>query len=158
MLKIIVLGGGLIPRSNGIAPRLNPFDADEALIKLIIMTEGMDPYFINPVTHKKVLLTMSNYKKMYATYGNVKKKKPIPKFTDQEIKEIAKEVVDSSFSTNNVKPQTPEVKPEPKVEPKPEMKPEENKENNSLTLPVISNDPPKDDKSNNNHNGNKNKK
>lgn len=70
MLDIIVLGVGLIPRGNGIAPRKVPFKADKALIKTILLTNGLDPYYRNPNNGKFVQLTMKNYEKVYASFGN----------------------------------------------------------------------------------------
>lgn len=70
MVKIVILGNGLIPRGGGIAPRLNPFEADINLIRTSILTNGLQVYMINPDTGNKVRVTMQNYEKMYKAFDH----------------------------------------------------------------------------------------
>ena len=73
MLKIQVLGHGLIPRGMGIAPRKEPFYADLNLIGLILQTPGLS---VNYVTSLGTLqpLTTKNLKKVWdASLKNAKK-------------------------------------------------------------------------------------
>lgn len=136
MLKIIVLGEGLIPRGHGIAPRLQPFEADLTIIKKILLTSGLEPFFINPESGQKVRLTMANCDKMYKMFsGYIKKEKEAPK----------------PQTAPFVKPETP-VQPIKTVvvdTPVTEEKKEEKKEDDMKIAPVSSD-------SNNNNNGNKN--
>lgn len=62
MIPIIVKGSGLIPRGHGIAPKLDPFNADQLLVGLILQTPGLVPYFADPdVKQRKIELTNANY-------------------------------------------------------------------------------------------------
>lgn len=70
MLKIQVLGSGLIPRGHGIAPKKEPFPADLTLIGLILSTPGLKMNYINPETGKLAPLTRENYQKVYQKYPN----------------------------------------------------------------------------------------
>lgn len=69
MLKIQVLGKGLIPRGYGLAPRLNPFPADLILIGTILSTPGLTVNYLNPDTNKMCPLTKDNLKRIYNNYG-----------------------------------------------------------------------------------------
>lgn len=71
MLKIQVLGRGLIPRGHGIAPKMEPFPANVMLIGTILSTPGLQVNFIHPETNKAVPLTRANYQKIYQTWRNV---------------------------------------------------------------------------------------
>lgn len=152
MLDIIVLGSGLIPRGNGIAPRRDPFKADKATIRTILLTNGLKPYFRNPNNGKFSILTMANYEKTYDMFDNkaakpvfktpevkevkvqepVKKEEPV-RIPEDVVKEIAKETVQESFD-----------------------KPEEKKEENAPLVPV--NNPNNNGNNNGNYNNNKHKK
>lgn len=72
MVKIIVLGEGLVPRGHGIAPLKHPFDADLHLINLIMETGNQVPYLINPINGAKIKLTPANAKKMYDRWSDYK--------------------------------------------------------------------------------------
>lgn len=74
MLKIQVLGKGMIPRGYGLAPRLEPFPADFTLITTIMSTPGLNVNMIHPETGRVVPLTNQNVKRMYETYANYKPK------------------------------------------------------------------------------------
>lgn len=72
MLKIQVLGNGMIPRGYGLAPRLEPFPADLTLIKTIMSTHGLTVNMLNPATGKFVNLTPKNVDKMWKSYKDVR--------------------------------------------------------------------------------------
>ena len=76
MLKIQVLGKGLIPRGYGLAPRVNPFPADLTLIGTILNTNGLTVNYLNPETNKMCPLTKENLKKVYDKFGNKEVKTP----------------------------------------------------------------------------------
>ena len=111
MIKIIVLGSGLIPRGHGIAPCAVPFEADLDLVKLIMKTNGMVPYAVSLRDGHKVRLTCSNIDRIYrmsdfsgeyvATAKNVEPEKPI----------LAPSIPEPKFTTY-VEETKPEVKPE----------------------------------------------
>lgn len=72
MLKIQVLGKGMIPRGLGLAPRKEPFPADLTLIQTILNTRGdFKINFINPETGKFAPLTKQNCQQMYRKYGDI---------------------------------------------------------------------------------------
>ena len=147
MVKIVVLGNGLIPRGKGIAPRKIPFEADLRLIKTIILTDGLQVYMVNPETNAKIRVGLQNYEKVYKTFE--------AKQTELLNTKNIKSTVTSAFEKVVAKPEEPkqEVKVEQKVEPVAEVKePEvvdEKKEDQAL-VPV--NNP------NNNYGNNKHKK
>ncbi len=135
MLKIIVKGSGLIPRGHGIAPRTTPFEADKKLIYLILVTDNLDPYFLNPDTKKFVKLTKANYEKMYDMYGNKAVKKVI--------------MADKAPMAEQVKSAITQA---PTVTQQPEAKQEEAKEEPKTDLVIAPiNNPNTDDKSNHNN-------
>ncbi len=70
MLRIQVLGSGLIPRGHGIAPKKEPFPADLRLIGIILSTGGLKVNFVHPNSGKLVPLTRENYQAMYTKYQN----------------------------------------------------------------------------------------
>lgn len=70
MLKIQVLGKGLIPRGHGIAPKKEPFSADLTLIGTILGTAGLKVNYINPETNQPSPLTRENYQNVYRKYPN----------------------------------------------------------------------------------------
>lgn len=70
MLKIQVLGTGMIPRGMGLAPRKAPFKADYTLIATIMNTPGLKVNFLNPETNKFQSLTPQNIKRMWDKYAN----------------------------------------------------------------------------------------
>lgn len=74
MLKVQVLGKGMIPRGYGLAPRLEPFPADFTLITTIMSTPGLSVNMIHPESGRVVPLTNQNVKRMYETYANYKPK------------------------------------------------------------------------------------
>ena len=71
MLKIQVLGKGLIPRGYGLAPRKELFFADLTLIYDIMRTPGLQVKMQHP-DGRMIVLTRENAKKMYEAYANYK--------------------------------------------------------------------------------------
>ena len=84
MLKIQVLGQGLIPRGHGIAPKKEPFPADLTLIGLILGTPGLKMNYINPETNQLAPLTRDNYQKVYAKYPNGTAVKAVVKQAEED--------------------------------------------------------------------------
>lgn len=74
MLKIQVLGKGMIPRGYGLAPRTEPFSADFTLITTIMRTPGLSVNMIHPETGRVIPLTNQNVKRMYDAHSNYKPK------------------------------------------------------------------------------------
>ena len=58
MLKIRVLGSGLIPRIGTLAPKKEPFLADANLIQIILYTKGLKPQYFDPEKQTFVDLTL----------------------------------------------------------------------------------------------------
>lgn len=69
-MKIQVLGRGLIPRGQGIAPRKEPFEADINTIKAIMQSGEFKVNMLNPDTGKLIPLTNDNLMRMWAAYGH----------------------------------------------------------------------------------------
>jgi len=68
MLKIQVLGKGLIPRGYGLAPRKEFFKADLNLIQTILMTPGLKVNMLNPEDDKIIAVTNANVKRLWERY------------------------------------------------------------------------------------------
>lgn len=85
MLKIQVLGKGLIPRGYGIAPKKTPFPADLTLIGIILSTPGLKVNFLNPETNVFSPLTRENYQRTYKKYENYRRNNP-PAINTTEVK------------------------------------------------------------------------
>ena len=70
-LKIQVNGSGLIPRGYGIAPRKEPFMANDIyFINLILNTKGLTVKFLNPETNSLQDVDRKNLKKIWDKYAN----------------------------------------------------------------------------------------
>lgn len=76
MLKIQVLGKGLIPRGLGLAPRMEPFSADLTLIGTIMATPGLKVNMIRPEDGKAITLNSQNMKRMWETYTDAHLRTP----------------------------------------------------------------------------------
>lgn len=72
MLKIQVMGKGMIPRGYGLAPRKEPFPADLNLIQVILSTPGLSVNMINPETNKPTPITNQNLLRMWDKYSDVR--------------------------------------------------------------------------------------
>ena len=97
MLKIQVLGNGLVPRMGRLAPIKDPFPADRTLIGTILSISKMKINYLDPKTNKLHPLTRENFNDIWnelgdAEYGNVsvteapikEEKKELPKETKSE--------------------------------------------------------------------------
>lgn len=76
MLKIQVLGSGLIPRGYGLAPRKEPFPADLTLIHTIMSTPGLRVNMITPDDNRTIELTNGNLKRFWEKYNNYQPSAP----------------------------------------------------------------------------------
>ena len=76
MLKIQVLGRGLIPRGYGLAPRKNPFPADFTLIETILHTNGLQVNMVHPDDGHLVAVTTHNLRRLWNSYSD-KYNKPV---------------------------------------------------------------------------------
>ena len=95
MLRIQVLGNGLIPRGHGIAPKKEPFPADLRLIGIILSTGGLKVNFVHPDSGKLIPLNRENYQDMYAKYQNRVYTKAVEVEGNDREKEDAAEVTTS---------------------------------------------------------------
>ena len=95
MLRIQVLGNGLIPRGHGIAPKKEPFPADLRLIGIILSTGGLKVNFVHPDSGKLIPLNRENYQDMYAKYQNRVYTKAVEVEGNYREKEDAAEVTTS---------------------------------------------------------------
>ena len=176
MLKIQVLGKGLIPRGYGLAPRLNPFPADLILIGTILDTYGLSVNYLNPDDNAMHPLTKNNLKKIYNKYGMGNNNITVPPTQNTTVE--SKEEVPSGIPTPPapvppVTPVTPTIppvtsNPEEKVVEKSEEKVEEKaaaptttdekkEENNSGTLKPINAPDNNNQNQNQNNQNNQNK-
>lgn len=78
MLRIQVLGKGLIPRGLGLAPRKEPFMADFTLIATILATPGLKVNMLHPEDGHAIELTNNNLKRNWDKYANYQKKANTP--------------------------------------------------------------------------------
>lgn len=72
MLKIQVLGKGMIPRGLGLAPRKEFFKADLNTIYAILVTPGLKVNMLNPENGSIVPVTTTNLKKLWDKYRSDK--------------------------------------------------------------------------------------
>ena len=116
MLRIQVLGSGMIPRGYGLAPRLDPFPADFTLIGTILSTHGLSIKYVDPTDGKLHDLTRKNAKKVYDKFNGVQYKNnyntvvnniaphiPEPKEVDkvpEHVSYTTTEVIQSDDNTN----------------------------------------------------------
>lgn len=105
MIKIQVLGTGMIPRDLGIAPRKEPFYADRDIIYTILNTPGLRINYLHPEDGRLLPLTRENMKKVLDKFKNATYDKPT--------------------ATTPARPHVPEAPK--KEEPKPEEKKVEEK-------------------------------
>lgn len=76
MLKIQVLGKGLIPRGYGLAPKKNPFPADLILIETILKNPGLKVRMMHPDDGHFVDVTTKNVKRLWEAYSDKYTKDP----------------------------------------------------------------------------------
>ena len=121
MIKIQVLGSGMIPRDLGIAPRKEPFYADRDVIYTILNTPGLTINYLHPENGRFFPLTRENMKKVLDKFKNATYDKPV--------------------ATPPARPHVPEPK---KEDPKPEEKKVgEKKPTPPVTPPPAHVEPPK---------------
>lgn len=96
MLKIQVLGHGLIPRIQSIAPRKEPFMADYNWIALILSTPGLEVNYVDPTDNSIKPLERTKFREIYDRFENVE-------YKDDAVEEAAA-------------PQQAPVAPKPKFE------------------------------------------
>lgn len=119
MIKIQVLGHGLIPRGNGIAPRKDPILADRDLIKLILNSGSLKAIAINPKNGALIPLNFKNLNRVYTAFDDANNK------TDEHVEEKTVEVASKSS--------IPEKKfDQKKATPKPESRSTETKDEPSV--------------------------
>ena len=73
MVKVIVLGHGLIPRGKGIAPCKAPFEADKKMIKLMLGQGGLIVKIYNPNTDAYERVTFKDFERKYDAYEKAAK-------------------------------------------------------------------------------------
>lgn len=158
MLKIQVLGTGLIPRGYGLAPRVEPFPADLTLIQTIMATPGLSVNMIHPDDGHIVAVTNANLKRLWEKYsGKVCTATPAAKAvsTPPESKQPVVTPPVKNEEETPVKETTPaaEVKVEKPVEEKPVVEEVKNEvKNNNQNNNNHQNNQQKNN--NNNNNGN----
>lgn len=159
MLKIQVMGKGMIPRGYGLAPRKEPFPADLNLIQVILSTPGLSVNMINPETNKPVPITNQNLLRMWDKYSDVRATAKVVQTTPSV------PVVENSKNTNS-QPATPEIKHGTVIttsaskEPKTDIKTEEPKKEISqdpekkepFSIKPVNADDKKDEKKDNKNN------
>lgn len=138
MLKIQVLGSGLIPRGYGLAPRIEPFPADLTLIQTIMATPGLSVNMIHPDDGHIVAVTNANVKRLWEKYSGKVCKEPVAPATPKPSATVSKPapVVTPPKQEKEETPiketSTPEVKVEKPAEEKPVVeKPVENVKTNN---------------------------
>jgi hypothetical protein len=114
MVKIQVLGYGMIPGIGTVAPHKSPFDADYKLITRIMGHGSLQVRMQNPITKAFIPITSSNVKRMYKTWNDYKAPKitqsapvlhpttpqPVIETKVEEIKEDIKTEENSKGSNN----------------------------------------------------------
>lgn len=166
MLKIQVLGKGLIPRGYGIAPKKNPFPADLILIETILQTPGLKVRMQHPGDGHFIDVTTSNIKKLWNQYSDKYVKDPkAGMFAKVEVKSPESKPLAGPTIPSPMKPmiETPveEVKIEEKIEEvkeevKKEAKEEEKVEEKTDTFKPMTNDNYNNQKKNKHGNNNNN--
>ena len=145
MLRIQVLGKGMIPRNLGLAPRTEPFPADLRLIGIILATPGLSLKFIHPESGKPADLTRENFQAVYKKYHHkVYKGNAVP--------EATKPIIPSEIKQDSINPPEQHDKLEPHEEVIETGKPEQHETVIPTTPLEKKEDMPQNDKGNNNNN------
>lgn len=114
MLKIQVLGNGMVPRLGRLGPIKDPFPADKTLIATIIATSKMKINYLDPKTNKLKPITRDNLNEIWEMYGETEYDAVTPKMEEvPSTKEEKKESVPEQKVQSPVKN---ESKPEEKSE------------------------------------------
>lgn len=133
MLKIQVLGSGLIPRGYGLAPRVEPFPADLTLIQTIMATPGLSVNMIHPDDGHIVAITNANIKRLWEKYSGKVCKGPVTQDDPKPAVSASKSapVVTAPKQEKEVTPVKETPAPEVKVENPVTEKPIENVKTNN---------------------------
>nr|DAP16807.1 MAG TPA: hypothetical protein [Caudoviricetes sp.] len=146
MLKIQVLGSGMIPRLNVIAPRKEPFMADLNWITLILSTPGLEINYINPMDNSIHGLDRTNFREVYEKFENVdydhSKKLDLPE-EPQQAPVVPEEKFESAApdtvraqETGMVEEKTEEFSMQPIIEPEKNEEVVEEKEDEFEMAPI----------------------
>ena len=137
MLKIQVLGNGMVPRLGRLGPIKDPFPADKTLIATIIATSKMKINYLDPKTNKMKPITRDNLNEIWDMYGEAEYDAVTPKMEE----------------VPPAKEEKKEVKEEQKVQPsvKNETKPEEKSEDEILEEMIKEEEKNKSDKNKKKH-------
>jgi len=101
MIRVRILGSGLIPRGGGLAPRKEPMLVDFNYLSLLMNTRNLKVLYQDPVTNSFHEMTVYNFKKIYVKISPV---------TDSKLQEIkAAKVAEEKVKQIEVKKE--EVKP-----------------------------------------------
>lgn len=122
MVKIQVLGHGMIPGIGTVAPHKSPFEADYKLITRIMNHGSLQVNIQNPITKSFIPLTASNAKRMYETWNNYKAK---------EAPKVATPVLHPTAPQPVVEEKVEETKVEEKAETKKEYNNNYNNQKNN---------------------------
>lgn len=105
MVKIQVLGQGMIPGIGTVAPHKSPFEADYKLITRIMGHGSLKVRIQNPITKAFIPLTASNAKRMYDTWDNYKSAKTTsstPVLHPSTPQQTTQQVVENKVEENKV--------------------------------------------------------
>lgn len=65
MIKVRILGSGLIPRGGGLAPKKEPIYVDFDYLTILMYTRSLRVQYLDPDTEKFHDMTLYNFKKTY---------------------------------------------------------------------------------------------
>lgn len=65
MIRVRILGKGLIPRGGGLAPKKEPIYVDLDYLTILVYSRNLRIQYLNPDTDKFEDLLLSNFKKIY---------------------------------------------------------------------------------------------
>ena len=65
MIRVRILGKGLIPRGGGLAPKKEPIYVDLDYLTILVYSRNLRIQYLNPDTNKFEDLLLSNFKKIY---------------------------------------------------------------------------------------------
>ena len=118
MLKIQVLGHGLIPRGHGLAPCKEPFPADLMLIKIILSSPNLKVKMVHPGDGHLLDVTRKNVDKLWAAYSDkydsnvmAGKSKQNPTTVKHPTKNSADKAVNNPKAAPKAEMATPVAKP-----------------------------------------------
>lgn len=65
MLRVRILGSGLIPRGGGLAPKKEPILVDFNYLTILMYTRNLKIQYLDPDTNKFENMNLFNFKKIY---------------------------------------------------------------------------------------------